>query len=233
MPGSPPSTASAGTPETLVGGAPVAKDTLDRALHHAPRLVAVDGGADHVLAVGRIPTRVVGDMDSLSDAARAVFADVLQPIAEQDSTDFAKALRTSDAPWSIGVGFIGARVDHFLACLTELARRRAAAPCILLGEEDCVCVLPSRAMLSLPVGTRLSLWPMGPVTGRSTGLEWPIDGLDFGPATRVGTSNRTVAPLVTLACDGGPMILILPSGALDAMLHMLEIGPRGPGAVDV
>ena len=202
---------------------------LAEALTHAPRLVAADGGADVILAAGLRPARVVGDMDSLSDAARTAFADVLDPIAEQDSTDFAKALRSSEAPYVIAVGFIGARVDHFLACLTELARREESAPCVLLGEEDCVCLLPARARLTLPVGCRVSLWPLGPATARSTGLEWPLDGLDFAPTVRVGTSNRANAPDVRIDLDGGPMVLLLPADQLTAMLRMLEIDTRPTG----
>ncbi len=218
------------TPETVVGGAPVSSSVLSKALTLAPRLVAADGGADTVLAAGLRPARVIGDMDSASEDARAAFADVLLPIAEQDSTDFAKVLRVSRAPWTIAVGFIGARVDHFLACLSELARRRDRAPCILLGEEDCVCILPRTAHLTLRVGARVSLWPLGPATGTSTGLEWPIDGVQFAPDHRVGTSNRAAAGDIALTTEGAAMALILDADALPAMLEMLKIDPRSPAA---
>lgn len=219
--------------ETLVGGVPVSMSVLSQALRFAPRLTGVDGGADTILDAGLRPDRVVGDLDSLSDAARTAFGDVLFPIAEQDSTDFGKALRTSDAPFFIGVGFIGARVDHFLACISELARRTSGAPCVLLGEEDCLCILPKVVEVSLPVGTRLSLWPVGACFGRSAGLEWPIDGLDFNPAGRVGTSNRTTAHKVRLEIEGGPMVLLLPAQHLPAMLAMLEIDARPTFDADV
>lgn len=217
------------TPETIVGGGPVSIDVLSNALTFAPRLVAADGGADCVLAAGLRPARVVGDMDSVSDAARAAFADVLQPISEQDSTDFAKALRTSAAPWSIGVGFIGARVDHFLSCLSVLARRRADPPCVLISDEDCICILPADAQITLPVGSRLSLWPLGLARGRSTGLEWPVDGLEFAPDGRVGTSNRTALCDVSLSFEGAAVALLIDADALPAMLKMLQIDPRRAG----
>lgn len=163
-------------------------------------------------------------MDSISEAALDAFADRLHPIAEQDSTDFAKALRTSPAPLSIAVGFIGARVDHFLAVLTELARSRA--PVVLLGEVECVCLLPPYLALDLAPGTRVSLWPLGPVQGRSTGLEWPIDGIAFAPTLCAGTSNRAVGPMeITVA---GDMVLLLPAAELPKLLAGLQSTPRGP-----
>ena len=211
-------------PLTLVGGGPVSTSTLNKALTHAPRLIAVDGGADAVRQAGLVPEAVVGDLDSISDAARAAFADILHHIAEQDSTDFAKALRTYPAPLTLAVGFMGARHDHFLSCLTELAR--SGARCILLGEEECLCIAPPDLALDVAAGARVSLWPMGPGTGRSAGLRWPLDGLEFGPVTRTGTSNEATGP-VRLALDGGPWVLSLPAEALPVLLDSLEKAPRG------
>lgn len=213
-----------GRAQTLVGGAPVSIEILNKALILAPRLIAVDGGANMLLAAGMRPDAVVGDLDSISDAARAAFADRLHPIAEQDSTDFAKALRTFPAPLSLAVGFMGARHDHFLSCLTELAR--SGAPCVLLGEEECLCIAPPALTLDLAAGTRVSLWPLGAGAGRSAGLRWPLDGLDFGPVTRTGTSNAATGP-VTLALEGGPWVLSLAAHALPAMMDALQNGPRG------
>ncbi|TFL19835.1 thiamine diphosphokinase [Jannaschia formosa] len=197
---------------------------LNKALTLAPRLAAADGGADTLLAAGLRPDRVVGDMDSISPAARAEFAEVMHPVAEQDSTDFAKALRSSEAPWTLGVGFLGARIDHTLACLSEMARGRAR--CVLLGEADCVCILPPRLSLCLPLGSRVSLWPLGPAEGRSTGLEWPVDGIAMAPDGRIGTSNRSISPEVTLRFEGAPVALLLPSDAIAPLLEALGFRSR-------
>jgi thiamine pyrophosphokinase len=175
-----------------------------------------------------MPDRVVGDMDSISDAARAAFADRLIPVTEQDSTDFAKALRLGGAPWTLAVGFLGGRLDHALACLTTLAETRA--PCVLLGADDCVCMLPAEGLrLALPVGSRLSLWPLGPAEGRGTGLVWPVDGLAMAPDGRVGTSNRTCVPEIRLRFEGAPVALILEAGRVGAMLAALGLGARPSG----
>lgn len=196
---------------------------LDQALAHAPRVIAVDGGADAVLAAGLVPEHVIGDLDSVSAAGRRAFADRLQHVAEQDSTDFGKALRLHPAPLTIAVGFIGARVDHFLSCLTELARSGAA--CILLGEEDCVCIAPRIVELDLAAGVRVSLWPLTPVTGRSNGLRWPLDGVPLSTVTRAGTSNEATGP-VRLDLDG-TCALILPAQNLPEMIALMTAPPRG------
>jgi thiamine pyrophosphokinase len=206
-------------PVTLIGGAPVSRDDLDAALALAPVLAAADSGADAALGFGLMPRAVWGDLDSISDQARqAIPARDLHRIAEQDSTDFEKCLSRIRAPLVIGIGFCGARQDHFLAALATLARRVGPAT-ILLAGEDVITLAPPRIALDLAPGTRLSLFPMAAASGRSTGLAWPIDGLAFAPDGRIGTSNRATGP-VTLQIDG-PMLLILPRAELARLAAVL------------
>ncbi|WP_422071454.1 thiamine diphosphokinase [Tranquillimonas rosea] len=210
------------TPVTLLGGAPIAPGDLEAALDIAPTLICADGGADVAIAAGHVPAAVIGDFDSISEAARGrVPAERQHPIAEQDSTDFDKCLRNVRAPLVLGVGFLGARVDHHLAALSVLVRRHAA-PCLLLGSEDVVFNAPARLNLDLPVGCRVSLFPMAPVTGVSEGLRWPIDGLRMSPDGQIGTSNEVVASRVRIAVDGPGLLVLLPRTALDAAVAALS-----------
>lgn len=195
---------------TLIGGGAVTDGDLAQALALAPVVAAADSGADKALAAGLVPQAVIGDFDSISDAGRAAIPpDRLHRVAEQDSTDFWKCLARIAAPLVVAVGFSGPRIDHLLACLTTLVRLRRP-PCLLLGGEDVAFAAPPVLRLDLSPGTRLSLYPLGPVRGTGRGLRWPIDGLTLDPARRVGTSNETTGP-VDLALDG-PCIVILPRG---------------------
>lgn len=93
---------------TLVGGGPVAAHHLRAALGIAPIAVGCDGGGDVSLPDGVQYRAVIGDMDSLLGSARLAAAGVpLHRIAEQDSTDLEKCLRSISAPLVIGLGFLG------------------------------------------------------------------------------------------------------------------------------
>lgn len=206
---------------TLVGGGPVTASQLARATAFAPRIVGADGGADRLLRLGASPEAVIGDMDSISGAARARLQDRLFPVPEQDSTDFDKSLRLIRAPFILGLGFAGARVDHGLAVLSGLTR----APdqrCLILGPRDVTFLCPPELELDLPPGTRLSLFPMGRVAGQSQGLRWPIRGLDFAPDGQIGTSNQATGP-VRLAFDAPKMLVILPVRYLAAVLRGMRL----------
>lgn len=215
---------------TLAGGGPFGAALLRRARAFAPRLVAADGGADRLLRLGHAPEAVIGDFDSLSDSARAALGPArLFPIAEQETTDFDKALRHIAAPFVVGVGFAGARLDHGLAVFSTLVRH-APRPIVVLGAQDVAFVAPPQMHLRLPVGTRLSLFPMGQVRGHSEGLHWPIGGIEFHPCGVIGTSNRTAARDVWLGFDQLRMLVILPRVHLAAALRGL-LPPDAPAPV--
>lgn len=212
---------------TLVGGGPVTAAALARAKAFAPRIVGADGGADRLLRLGVMPEAVIGDMDSISATAKRQLAGRLFPIAEQDSTDFDKALRMIAAPFVLGVGFAGARVDHGLAVLNALVRH-ADRRCFILGPQDVTFLCPAELALDLPKGTRFSLFPMGQVQGESTGLRWPIAGLHFAPDGMIGTSNEVTGP-VRLRFDRPAMLGVVPVRYLAAVLRGFGLRSAAPG----
>jgi len=204
---------------TLVAGGPVLARDLAAARALAPHVVAVDGGADRALAQGVRPQAVIGDMDSISVAARASLGDVLYEVAEQESTDFDKALRHIAAPFVLALGCLGGRVDHELAVLSVLVQR-SGVPVLLIGREDVIFACPPVLDIAMRAGDRFSLFPFAPVTGRSEGLVWPIEGLAFAPGGRVGTSNQALGR-VRLAMDGPGMLVIVPRARLAVALAAL------------
>ena len=73
------------------------------------------------------------------------------------------------------------------------------------------------ALVDLPPGQRLSLFPMAPMRGRSKGLRWPIDGLTLDPMGRLGTSNEVIGP-VELEFEAPGTIVLIPREHLDRSL---------------
>ena len=132
-------------------------------------------------------------------------------------------------PFVLALGCAGARIDHVLAVFNALLRHPGRA-CVILGPQDAVFLCPPQITLRMRVGDRLSLFPMGPVTGEGTGLRWPIAGLPFAPDGQIGTSNEVSAPEVRLRFDAARMLVIVPRLRLDAVLTALVPGWRPPPA---
>ena len=105
--------------------------------------------------------------------------------------------------------------------------RYPARRCLLLGPDEIVFLAPPRIAIELPRGTRVSLFPLAEVRGRSLGLRWPIDGLVLAPDGRLGTSNEALGP-VEFTADRPSLLAILPASALRAAVAALAGSERWP-----
>jgi thiamine pyrophosphokinase len=212
------------TPVTLAGAGPLSAARLATALAHAPALVAADGAADALARLGHRPDLVVGDLDSLADpgAWRASGTPLLH-LPEQETTDFEKCLYATEAPWYLGIGFTGGRVDHMLAVLHAMLARPEKRV-ILLGEGEVITLLPPGRAVRLQAtrGMRVSLFPLAETTGTvSEGLEWPLAGLTLSPGRQIGTSNRATGTHVAIGFDRPGALAMLEAAALPALIAAL------------
>ncbi len=208
----------------LLGAAPVSEAVFTESRAFCGPVVAADGAAKRALEFGVMPMAVMGDLDSLDAETLARLPEgCVHKIAEQNSTDFDKALRSIAAPLVLALGFTGQRLDHELAVYNALVRH-AGRPAIVVGSDDICFHTPSELVLDLEAGTRVSLFPMAAVTGRSEGLRWPIEGLRFAPDGRVGTSNQSLVGMVRLEFDAPGMLVILPRAQLRPAIAALLAG---------
>ena len=212
------------TPVTLLGGGEASIKDVEAAMALAPTCVAADGGAELAALAGVSLDAVIGDFDSVLPETLALTpSERRHHIAEQDSTDFDKALRNIDAPAVIGVGFLGARLDHQLASLNVLLSHPDRA-CVLLGASEVVFLCPPAMRLDTVAGDVVSLFPLAPMSGTSSGLQWEIDGLSLDPMGQTSTSNAATGP-ITLTMDHPAMIVMLPRRYLSAVTQALVSAP--------
>lgn len=208
---------------TLAGGGELGEAALGAARAIGPALVAADGGAHGLRALGHMPARIIGDLDSLGPRAPWEAAGVeITHVTEQDSTDFEKCLAAiGPVPLVLAVGFTGGRLDHLMATLTAMGRADAP-PVILVGPEDITFRAPPTLALDLPAGCRVSLWPLAPVTvTRCEGLVWDATGLAMAPLGRVGTSNAATGGTLRLAFSDPGMFVVLPVDRLAQVARAL------------
>jgi len=92
-------------------------------LRNAERVICCDGAAEKLLAFGREPDFVVGDLDSLSADLKVRYTSRLQHFAEQETNDLTKSVRFCVAngwtPLAV-LGATGKREDHTLGNLSLL-----------------------------------------------------------------------------------------------------------------
>ncbi|MEJ8559894.1 thiamine diphosphokinase [Yoonia sp. GPGPB17] len=209
---------SSDKPVCLVGGAPIAKDAISAVLSLVECFVGVDSGTDHLLAANVTPAAVVGDLDSLSDQARAAFTGCLHHIAEQSTTDFEKALTRIDAPCILGLGFTGGRLDHTLSVLNVMAQHMDKAV-ILIDAEDVSFIAPlGRTAFQADRDTRVSITPVGMANVTVSGLQWPFQNMCMTLNGFSSPSNAASGGSISIDTDG-PVLITLPRALLPIALQ--------------
>ena len=215
----------------LVGGGAADRAAFHAARALAPHVVAADGGADRLAAWRIEPSAIIGDMDSLADAAawKRKLGDRFIALAEQNTTDLEKCLYATTAPFYVGVGFLGRRMDHSAAALNILARYPEKR-LLLIGEEEVVFHAPATLRLTVEPGARISFFPLREVEGEfSRGLAWPVGGVRFQPDGRIGTSNEAASALVEARFSGPGMVVMVERRYLGAALSAISPGGAGRG----
>lgn len=184
---------------------------------------AADSGLDHADAMGLEVHHLIGDLDSVSDAAlrRHPHVTVDRHPTDKDATDTELALAAAARAGHRDVIVVsggGDRLDHLLGSLTVLARfARTIRLEAWIGTAH-VHVLHDgdRVVLAPPPGSILSLVPLaGAAEGvTACGVRWPLDRgtLDWG--TSRGISNEVTGD-VTVSLVRGVLAVIVPH-ALDA-----------------
>ena len=103
----------------------------------------------------------------------------------------------------------------------------AHLPCILLGAQELIFLAPRHIALPTERGDLVSLFPLGPVTGESDGLVWPIAGLAFDPLHQIGTSNAATGPC-EIQMQAPAMVMMVPRRLIQPVVAQLMQVSRWP-----
>ena len=199
------------SPMAIVGGGVVDPALLRELAERGVALVGADGGADAIGDAGLMPAAIIGDLDSLSNRAMWETRTNVIHIPEQITTDFQKALYSTQAPVTLALGMTGKRLDHTLAALSAVLQYAPMRKLLLVDEVDVALTVTGPISFSASKRERVSIHPLLPISFvRSTGLYYPMDGLLLEPGGLIGTSNEgTGGPVEVVPADDTPWLLIL------------------------
>lgn len=195
----------------FANGDPPSLALIDQLHHGAALVVAADGGADKALALGISVDAVVGDLDSVSDAARAAIPpDRFHLVARLDTTDLQKAIafaieKGCDTVDVVAAG--GGRADHALANLSVITLFRGQARVRIHDDLFEVSLVEGRSVIEAEPGTLISLIAIGPCRGvTTTGMRWDLTEftLPFGPR---GIHNEVAISPATVSVSEGDLLL--------------------------
>lgn len=178
-------------------------------LDRCSRIVCCDGAADGYLASGRVPWRVVGDGDSVSDAVRLAFAGIIRCFPDQDTNDQTKAVKYLAAKGikrMVILAATGKREDHTIGNISLLIdyMEKGIEARIYTDYGVFIPVSGTRSF-SCRSGSQVSIFNFGATGLRAEGLRYPIR--DF-KSWWEGTLNQTLSPEFTIHAKGNYLVFI-------------------------
>ena len=130
----------------IVGGSDFSEELFYDVYDKESPIIAADGGANFLADQSISPDLIIGDLDSVSEQKiQNLETQKIIRISNQNTTDLEKVLFNTQSPLTLGIGFLGSRIDHELAALSALAKF-PHKKIILVGEKDTV----SYTHLTLP-----------------------------------------------------------------------------------
>lgn len=187
----------------LGGGIIHEKDTLEISASDLPTYCA-DAGYFHAIKHDLKIDGLIGDLDSVGELGEQDFP--MFQVIDQNNTDLEKSLDAIKAPYILCYGFLGGRLDHSMAAFNAIAKSSQSA--FLMDAEDACAICPAHLDITLPIGTRFSIFPLTDVAARSKGLKWNVDDLPLSPVGIVSTSNETADNRVQCWIDQGVAVVI-------------------------
>lgn len=150
-----------------------------KALREAEFIIACDGATESLVEHGVEPDVVVGDLDSLSDDLRRVYAGKLYEVRDQEINDLTKAVRYArDRGYRevLILGATGLREDHTLGNISLLADYMVDFERVeMLSDYGLFTPICRTTDLPSYLGQQVSLfslYPCGPISVE--GLRYPI-----------------------------------------------------------
>jgi len=197
-------------------------DAVDVArLDGAGLVVAADGGAGSLEAIGRRPDLLVGDLDSadpgLVERLRSAGTRIESHPADKEASDTELALEAVFAAGATEVILLGAiggdRLDHAVANLMLLADPALAGRDVRLAHGSSVARAlhgGGRLVVDGTTGDLVSLLPVGgDAQGITTdGLRWALTGATLGLGRSRGLSNEVTTPHASVRLERGTLLMI-------------------------
>jgi thiamine pyrophosphokinase len=230
-----------------VGGDPAAPFRVPERLARGSVVVAADSGLDRLTGIVRVD-HVVGDLDSVSDAAlrhaRVGGAEVHRHPADKDATDIELAIDlvlreivpATGLRSLLVVGPGGGRSDHLFADVLLLTAPTLAPLEVTarLGPATLTVVRPgtTRTITGAP-HEQVSVLPVhGPADGvTTTALRWPLVDAHLAAGTTRAVSNELLSSTATVQVAGGVLAVIQPgtaAAAVDPRATPYDPTPRPP-----
>lgn len=172
-------------------------------------LICTDGAAKTLKEFNITPDVIIGDFDSLPNAATLFPKVQIEKINDQDTTDFEKALQFCmkfPNKKIVCLGALGGFADHSIYNLSLLMRYSQDLDLCLLNPttegREWIFKLSSHTRICTPKNSLISFFPFPEATLTAATLEWPLARTHLTQIGNAAVRNRTTGNVTEIDCMG-------------------------------
>lgn len=198
----------------MAGGALLNPLALNVRLTKYDKIIAVDSGFDHCVALDLEPDVLVGDMDSIASYEREQLGDIdiIEANPEKDDTDLKLAVNHAIEQGATAITFAGAtggRIDHFLNNLSIMEYTyHKGMTCEMLDEVNRITILEGEKSYT-NISKYVSLIPItDTITVSGQNIKYPMDKLVVHKDNIISVSNEATGDIFVLNVIEGKAFVI-------------------------
>lgn len=171
-------------------------------------IIAADGAANRLLALGIRPQLITGDLDSVQPSI--LKSHRFLHLADQNETDYQKTmsyLKENDLLPAIVLGVNGGCLDHILNNINIFMETN----CLLYAPPIQGFVLNEKSNVTyvLPPQTKMSLIGIPNAVISSKGLQWELNHSPLSFPGKTSCSNRTRGSEMALEVHQGSVLVLI------------------------
>lgn len=172
-------------------------------------LICADGGANSASKLNVVPDLIIGDLDSITDENKKIFADkckIIQ-IKRQNDTDVEKSLKyliRNNYEEVILLGATGDRLDHSICNLGIVLKFFNQIRISIVHKKSFLRPYKGEIKLKSVEGETISIYAFNRKTKiTSKGLKYPLKKSTLPFGEKESTSNVALGKEVSLSVKGG------------------------------
>ena len=184
---------------------PQRKELLELMKKGESDIIACDGALSNLIIAGIEPDMIVGDMDSLAEEEKYLFAERIIRIEDQETNDLTKAAGYAKSQGYRNICILGAtclREDHTLGNISLLTQYQDMFDSVCIQSDFGLirAINKTTTFRSMP-GQQVSIFFLPSFTKiRSIGLKYPIEDKIL-PIWWEGTLNEAIGDSFTLELE--------------------------------
>ena len=173
-------------------------------------IIGVDNGTAHLFSKSLIPSKVLGDLDSITPAllekVKNLNIDLIRYESNKDKTDFEISLDHISKPNEKNIFLIGGEegeIDHLFSIFSLIINFEYASNIKWLYMDKTI-IFKNNVTISIKKGTRFSIVPITNLESLNvTGAKWNLSKENIAAGSSRTLRNESADDQINISCSKG------------------------------